>query len=407
MKLDPTDRVPEPLIPRAGLPVPFADALPPGLEVLAERLEQHARAARGAFADNTLRALAADSRIFAAWCRENGREMLPATPETVTDFLDAQAELKARATVERYRSSVAALHRAAGLANPCNDELVRLAVKRISRTKGRRQKQAEPLNRPSIERMLDQKTTVRMHRRVTESGREVPLIALRNAALVAVAYDTLLRRSELVALLVEDLERGADGSGTVLVRRSKADQEAEGAIKYLAPDTMSHLEAWLSAAALTRGALFRPLTKGGRIGAGALGDAEVYRLYREIASAAGVKLARPPSGHSTRVGATQDMFAAGFELLEVMQAGSWRTLAMAARYGNARGGGTEARANLSSLRRTSQGSARCRPQARHPSEPSVSAASPANHFPRLNLCRIQTKTYLFHEESTKRASDNI
>lgn len=41
--------------------------------------------------------------------------MLPATPETVAAFIDAQAETKARATVERYRSSVAALHSAAGL----------------------------------------------------------------------------------------------------------------------------------------------------------------------------------------------------------------------------------------------------------------------------------------------------
>ncbi|MFC0372875.1 hypothetical protein [Methylobacterium isbiliense] len=31
--------------------------------------------------------------------------------------------------------------------------------------------------------------------------------------------------------------------------------------------------------------------------------------------------------------APQDMFAAGFELLEVMQAGSWKTPAMPARYG--------------------------------------------------------------------------
>ena len=319
--------------PQPALPVPFAATLPPGLEVLAERLEAHARAARGAFADNTVRALAADSRIFAAWCHENDRTILPASPQSVVDFIDAQAALKSRATVERYRSSIAALHRAAGLPNPCNDELVRLAVKRMSRAKGRRQKQAEPLNRPSIERMLERKTPARLHRRVTEAGRDVPLIALRNAALVAVAYDTLLRRSELVALLVEDLDRGIDSSGTILVRRSKADQEAEGAIKYLAPDTMAHVAAWLAAAGLERGPLFRPLTKGGRVGATALGDAEVYRLYREIASAAGVKLARPPSGHSTRVGATQDMFAAGFELLEVMQAGSWKTPAMPARYG--------------------------------------------------------------------------
>ena len=333
MDLDPAVPDPPPIRTSDALLVLFASALPPGLEVLAERLEQHARAARGAFADNTLRALAADSRIFAAWCRANGSEMLPATPQTITDFLDSQAKLKSRATVERYRSSIAALHRAAGLTNPCNDELVRLAVKRISRAKGRRQKQAEPLNRPGIERMLDQKTTTRRHRRVTEAEPEVPLIGLRNAALVAVAYDTLLRRSELVALYVEDVERAADGSGTILVRRSKTDQEAEGAIKYLAPDTMERVSAWVSKAGLTHGPLFRPLTKGGRVGASPLGDAEVYRIYREIASAAGVKLGRPPSGHSTRVGATQDMFAAGFELLEVMQAGSWKTPAMPARYG--------------------------------------------------------------------------
>ncbi|GJD94422.1 tyrosine-type recombinase/integrase [Methylobacterium iners] len=315
------------------LPVPLAEERSPDLEILAERFEQHARAARGAFADNTLRALATDSRIFAAWCRENEHAMLPATPQTVTNFLDAQAKVKSRATVERYRSSIAALHRAAGLTNPCNDELVRLAVKRISRTKGRRQKQAEPLNRPNIERMLDQKATTRRHKRVTEAEPEVPLIGLRNAALVAVAYDTLLRRSELVALHVEDVERTADGSGTILVRRSKTDQEGEGAIKYLAPDTMERVSAWLVQAGLTHGPLFRPLTKGGRVGASPLGGAEVYRIYREIALAAGVKLARPPSGHSTRVGATQDMFAAGFELLEVMQAGSWKTPAMPARYG--------------------------------------------------------------------------
>ena len=44
-------------------------------------------------------------------------------------------------------------------------------------------------------------------------------------------------------------------------------------------------------------------------------------------------MARPHSGHSTRVGAAQDMLAAGLELGEVMQAGSWKSVAMVARYG--------------------------------------------------------------------------
>ncbi|KMO17498.1 tyrosine-type recombinase/integrase [Methylobacterium indicum] len=333
MDLDRADPTPEITDEAPALPVPVAAGLPPTDELLIERLDDYARAARGAFAPNTVRAMAADCRIFAAWCRHVRQEMLPATPATTAAFIDAQAESKSRATVERYRSSIAALHRAAGLPNPCADEIVRLAVKRMNRAKGRRQIQAEPLNRPSIDRMLEAKTPERLHRRVSEGEQGAPLIALRNTALVAVAYDTLLRRSELVSLEIGDLERGADGSGTVLVRRSKADQEGEGAIKYLAPDTMGHVAAWLTAAGLESGPLFRPLTKGGKVGARALGDRDVARIYRALASAAGLKLSRLPSGHSTRVGATQDMFAAGFELLEVMQAGSWKTPAMPARYG--------------------------------------------------------------------------
>ncbi|MGF3028011.1 tyrosine-type recombinase/integrase [Methylobacterium aquaticum] len=333
MDLDRADLPPEAPHEGPALPVPVAAGLPPTDEILIERLDEHARAAHGAFADNTMRAFVADSRIFAAWCRQAGRAMLPATPETIAAFIDAQGETKSRATVERYRSSIAALHRAAGLPNPCADEIVRLAIKRMNRAKGRRQKQAEPLNRTSIDRMLAVMTPERLHRRVSEGEQGAPLIALRNAALIAVAYDTLLRRSELVSLSIGDLERGADGSGTVLVRRSKADQEGEGAIKYLAPDTMAHIAAWLAAAGLENGPLFRPLTKAGKVGASALGDREVARVFRNLATAAGLKLSRLPSGHSTRVGATQDMFAAGFELLEVMQAGSWKTPAMPARYG--------------------------------------------------------------------------
>jgi integrase len=46
----------------------------------------------------------------------------------------------------------------------------------------------------------------------------------RERALLAVAYDTMARRSELVALDVEDLSFMEDGSGRVIIRRSKTDQ---------------------------------------------------------------------------------------------------------------------------------------------------------------------------------------
>jgi len=60
---------------------------------------------------------------------------------------------------------------------------------------------------------------------------------------------------------VEDLERTPDGSATVLIRRSKTDPEGTGVPLYLAPDTMAYLEAWLTAAGLSTGLVFRALTR--------------------------------------------------------------------------------------------------------------------------------------------------
>ena len=174
-------------------------------------------------------------------------------------------------------------------------------------------------NRPIVERLLA----------------AVPntLLGLRNRALLAVAYDTLARRSELVALLVEDIEAGADGAATILIRRSKVDQEGMGDIRYLAPDTLRHLRAWLAGAGVTSGPIFRGVAKGGRV-AGALSAAAVAEIFKAMATAAGVSVADAAriSGHSSRVGAAQDMARHGLELPSIMQAGGWRTATMVARY---------------------------------------------------------------------------
>lgn len=61
-----------------ALPSPFVEVMPPEVAGLIDRLDDHARAAQGAFAGNTVRALGADTRVFAAWCRANGHAMLPA-----------------------------------------------------------------------------------------------------------------------------------------------------------------------------------------------------------------------------------------------------------------------------------------------------------------------------------------
>jgi hypothetical protein len=50
---------------------------------------------------------------------------------------------------------------------------------------------------------------------------------LRNRALLAVVYDSLCRRSELVALQRVDLEMAEHGEGTIMIRRSKTLSESD------------------------------------------------------------------------------------------------------------------------------------------------------------------------------------
>lgn len=301
----------------ADLTTVASDA-PPSVE-LAHALEEHARHARGAYAANTERALRADIVAFSAWCSGAGLAHLPAAPDTVVAFVDAMADAKTTATIRRYVSSIATLHRAARLPSPTETQQVKLALKRLHRAKGRAQTQAAPLNRGLVERMLTLPTP--------------KLRDLRNRALLAVAYDTLARRSELVELLREDLETGPDGGGTIAVRRSKTDQEGAGAVCYLAPDTVRVLRAWTDAAGITEGPLFRSVGKTGRVG-GTLDRGDVARVFKAMARAAGVPVeeAARISGHSSRVGAAQDMVRHGVDLPAVMQAGRWRSPEMVGRY---------------------------------------------------------------------------
>ena len=288
-------------------------------------LRQHAEAARGAYAGNTERALRADVAIFTGWCAGEGRQPLPASADTVAAFIDAMAANKAPATVRRYVSSVATFHRAAAVANPCEAQAVKLALKRMHRERGLAQVQAAPLNDVLVARML--------------AAAGSTLRDLRNKALLTVAYTTLCRRSELVALQCADLETESDDFGTVTIRRSKTDQEGAGEVAPITPDAMRHVKAWLAAAGIEGGPLFRGVLKGGRVSkggraAGGLDAGDVARIFKAMASKAGLTAeeAAQISGHSTRIGASQDMVRFGAELPAIMQAGRWATPVMVARY---------------------------------------------------------------------------
>jgi integrase len=277
--------------------------------------------ARAAFAVNTIRAWKADWEIFNAYCRTNGLDAMPASAQTVRSFvLGCSGSQKKPATIRRYVATIGRAHRAAGVVDPTATEPVKLALKAMARLSPARQRQARGLVWADIEHFLKFEPR--------------NLRDIRDRALVVVAYDTMCRREELVSLLIEDVAQCADGSGTVLVRRSKTDTTAEGAIAYLSPLTMRLLASWLQASMLKAGPLFARV-----VGRNGVGDALTAQILTAVFRKAGTWIGLPAeelrriSGHSARVGAAQDLLALNMDLPSVMQAGRWKDTRMPMRYG--------------------------------------------------------------------------
>ena len=155
------------------------------------------------------------------------------------------------------------------------------------------------------------------------------LAGLRDAALIAVMSDCALRVSEASAVDVEDLARREDGSATLLIRRSKTDQEANGAVLYVGKSTMDRIDSWRAAAEVHRGPLFRRLTGRGTLTPHRLTPRSIRRAVARAAESVGIEGA---SGHSLRVGAAVSLVRSGAQTLEVQQVGRWKDQRMPAHY---------------------------------------------------------------------------
>ena len=148
---------------------------------------------------------------------------MPAAPVAVAAYLAHRAEQGASvATVRMARAAISAAHRQGAADDPCKHPGVLQVLKGLSRTgKGRGRGQVQGLDW----RAADLAAGV-----AANGGRS--LAGLRDATIIQVMSDALLRVSEAAALDVADVQRQVDGSGTVTVRSSKTDQEGRGHVRY-------------------------------------------------------------------------------------------------------------------------------------------------------------------------------
>ena len=281
------------------------------------RLNAWAEVAREALAPNTLRGYHTDTGRFRDWCKAQGVAALPATPEAVQGSLRAEVEAKPYkvGTLRRRVASIAAMHRAAELPNPCEAALVRLELKGLARRLGTGQRQAAPLTERDLHRI---------RARLGDTVRD-----LRDQALLLVGRDLLARASELVALRVEDVQ-AVEGGAVVALRRRKTDTEARPHL--IGPEATEALQAWLRRAGIEAGLLFRSVNKAGKASDRGLSTRDVGRVLKGRAMQAQLPAAGGVSSHSLRVGMCCDLVGRNAPMPKVMTAGGWSNAEMVARY---------------------------------------------------------------------------
>ena len=260
---------------------------------------------------NTLRAYRADLQEFIRFCADKPFEALPAEPEAIAAFLLGTLNRGIKSsTVKRKVSSISAAHRLLSLTDPTKHPEVRITQRKIYRQLGTRFDQAYPLTHTLLEKMLSVCGT--------------DLHGLRDRALLLTAYESMRRRSELVALRIEDIEWGADNSAAILLRRSKTDQSGQGQWIQLSARVGRALKTWSNAANLESRYIFRGIRPNGGV-TQSLCDSRVPRIYKLLTEKANIdpEVIKQISGHSMRVDAAQDQLIAGASLPQIMFKDGW------------------------------------------------------------------------------------
>ena len=339
-----------------------------------------ASASRASLAENTRSAYRQGWRRFADWCGRHGVDPYDAAPGDAAAFLVAMAggdtggggspagaRPLAPATIQVIVAAVNRGYRGRKRPSPMEDPTVVAVLRGLGRLSGVRGRQVRALGADRVAAILE---------RCDELGRRDALRvkAARDAAVIAVGFAAALRRSEICALRLRDVEftgsnlrqprespspLGSPGlrtgslekldkgerhvqvvaaasAGMVLhIRRSKTDQRGRGQ-RVAVPEgevirPVSRLLSWLRLSGVRSGPLFRSLRRGGHVQARALDPSDVARLIKRHVAGIGLDPAEY-SGHSLRAGFVTSAAECGARLDKIMEVTRHRSAAHVLRY---------------------------------------------------------------------------
>ena len=238
---------------------------------------------------------------FIDYCVGEGiADPLSASPEQVSQFFVHLATqpnprsgvVPSMGTVMLYKSAVNRKYTEAGRPAPSHHPVVTSTLKGLARLKGSAPRRVDALREYHIEAML-------------QSCPSTP-IGRRDAAIIAVGFAGALRRSEICALEVEDVEfLDDDGQMWLTIRQSKTDQQGRGQ-RVAVQDgdgiqPIRRLKRYLGSAGIAEGPLFQTMRRGGHLRGRAMHHSDIPRILKHYAALIGLN-PRDIAGHSLRAG---------------------------------------------------------------------------------------------------------
>jgi integrase len=312
--------------PGAGLGAQAPDD-PVASAALASLAEQSAVYATRAFGPGTQRAYRSAWRNYTGWCAGHGLDPFAGAAGPLPLYVTHLAETgRAVASIRVALAAIATAYRLAGRALDLRDPQLAPVVEGITRTLGSRpRRQAAPAV-PAVLRLM-----------LASCGRDEicrAALAARDRAMLLLGFGAALRRSELVALTIDDAQIVPSRGVRLRIRRSKTDQQGRGHEVAICANPAEPgfcpavaLETWLrfrargpDVAGADEGGrpLFVAVTKGGTITGQGLSDKAVVRLVKAAAAGAGLDPARY-AGHSLRAGLATGAAEAGVGLADLMR----------------------------------------------------------------------------------------
>lgn len=275
---------------------------------------------------------------FVEWCISNDRQSLPATHEVIEAYLIAEQERLHRNTLKVVLWGISTMHKISGLPNACEHRNVkgRMAAIINEKVESRERISQAP---PFREVHLDALTTL-WHKHKSINKR-------RDLMVLSICYETMLRKSNIERILIEEITFKPDGTARLVVPYTKTNHSGNDEVRYLSEPVTDLIKDYLANSAVINkpkhyllqrlkhsgNARMKGIEKHNR-GAEPVSSMFVQRIFDRAWEALGNSAqGKAFSPHSSRVGATQDLLEEGFTHLQVMQSGGWSSIEMVIRYG--------------------------------------------------------------------------